>query len=90
MHHYDFPGGDAPLFRDQAEFDAWLAWIAAQDDIEVTTLSRLAADLSPADSQRVFQLNRLRDRLPWRLRGHFPGLCAPTRLWPRLSAPANF
>lgn len=89
MHHYDFPGGDAPVFRETAEFDAWLAWIAAQTDIEVTTLSRLAASLSPAASQRVFQLHRLRDRLPWRFRGHFPGLCAPTRLWPKLIAPTD-
>lgn len=82
MHHYDFPGGDAPVFREPAEFDALLAWIAAQEDLEVNTLTQLAATLTPAASQRMFQLNRLRDRLPWRLRGHFPGLCAVTRLWP--------
>lgn len=82
MHHYDFPGGDTPVFRDHAEFDALLAWVAAQKDVRVRTLSQLAAELSPAASQRVFQHNRLRERLPWRLRGWLPGHCAATRpLW---------
>ncbi len=82
MHHYDFPGGEAPVFSDFAEFDALLAWIAEQKDVQIRTLSQLAEELTSTASQRVFQHNRLRDHLPWRYRHWLPSLCAASRpLW---------
>jgi len=80
MHHYDFPGGgDKPLFASHDEFDYLLAWVAAQADIHVKTLSELAGELTPAASQRGFRHLRLRDHLPWRYRHWLPDLCAATR-----------
>jgi predicted deacetylase len=84
MHHYDFPGGDNPMFRSHDEFDALLAWVAGQADVRVKTLSELAAELTPGASQRGFRHRRLRDRLPWRFRHWLPSLCTATR--PLLSA----
>lgn len=82
MHHYDFPGGDNPVFHRHDEFDSLLALVAAQGDVCVKTLSELAVELTPAASQCGFRHNRLRDRLPWRFRGWLPSLCAATRpLW---------
>lgn len=79
MHHYDFPGGSSPVFGHDDEFADLLAWVAAQDDVRVLSLSELAAELGVAASQRVFRHLRLRDRLPWRFRHWLPDLCCATR-----------
>lgn len=79
MHHYDFPGGDSPVFRDHDEFDALLAWLVAQADVRVQTLSGIAEELTPTASQLGFRHRRLRERLPWRFRHWLPDLCNATR-----------
>lgn len=79
MHHYDFPGGATPVFADYAAFDALLARLAAEADIQVKTLGELAAELTPAASRRGFRHLQLRDRLPWRFRHWLPDLCCATR-----------
>ncbi|MBU1664368.1 MAG: polysaccharide deacetylase family protein [Gammaproteobacteria bacterium] len=82
MHHYDFPGGDKPVFRGHDEFDSLLAWVAGQADVHVKTLNELAEELTPAASQRGFSHLRLRARLPWRFRHWLPDLCVATRPLP--------
>jgi len=79
MHHYDFPGGESAVFASFDEFDALLAWVAAQADVHVQTLSELAGELTPAASQRGFRHQCLRDRLPWRFRHWLPNLCMASR-----------
>lgn len=74
MHHYDFAeSGSNEACFDLDRLDRLLAFVTAQEDIEVMTLAELAASLDPAASAANIHYHLWRERQHWRLNRLLPG-----------------
>lgn len=79
FHHFDFVEDAGREAKWQlSDFDALLAWLKGQNDIEVVSLARLAGHFPPSKWLHAYRTQNIRSKLPWRFQHRLPPGCLLT------------